>query len=342
MCVCAYAYVRANIDVPPAALLELNLFLRPSPSQTSILSALKGCIGDDRFDKLDKKGGGGSAACVVGGPSRPQGGMGSQTTEGEGFDVGVLIAGKEEEDEGEGGEERKAEEEELEEDAGDASCREDVELMTDNNGNPVIGNGDYRDVGASPLPGNGREAIFEGNEGGTGRSASRSVSSRGKRQLTIIDFKLLSSLCLHPCVFAAKLLEHGSGLRKEMRERLLSVQPSYYLPDTPMKGKGIRGKRNNGDTYHFIDANNGNNSDAGVCRENRVTAGNQAGVHIGMRRGKHSWQRIQQDKGVEVSPKLQVLVEIVRAAVEMREKVLVFAEEHVHMALAVRALCHSL
>ena len=42
---------------------------------------------------------------------------------------------------------------------------------------------------------------------------------------------------------------------------------------------------------------------------------------------------------MELSPKLQVLVEIVRAAVELGEKVVVFAEEHAHLKMAVEAIC---
>ncbi|GJP83680.1 hypothetical protein CLOP_g13808, partial [Closterium sp. NIES-67] len=157
-----------------------------------------------------------------------------------------------------------------------------------------------------------------------------SSASSAEWQLSMIDLKIVGSLCVHPCAFAWKLNRGIRGMPQAMHA-MRSFQPSALCASgrVGLEGQGALGGSPPKASSDKMGAGKGMNGEPQFLERNREALSAM-------------WGAIERQQGAEVSPKLAAMVAIVRQAVRLGEKVVVFAEEHVHLDLVVGLLCHAM
>ncbi|CAI5976468.1 unnamed protein product [Closterium sp. NIES-65] len=156
----------------------------------------------------------------------------------------------------------------------------------------------------------------------------------------MIDLKIVSSLCVHPCAFAWKLNRGIRGMPQAMLAMRQFQPPAPAAPAAAgaagAAGGGEGGKSLGGSPDAAGGSKVQGKSRGGVVQnEVRCLERNREALSP-------AWAAMEEQQAVQLSPKLAAVVAIVRTAMLMGEKVVVFAEEHVHLDLVVGSLCHAL
>ncbi|CAI5931955.1 unnamed protein product [Closterium sp. NIES-65] len=156
----------------------------------------------------------------------------------------------------------------------------------------------------------------------------------------MIDLKIVGSLCVHPCAFAWKLNRGIRGMPQAMLAMRQFQPPAPAAPAAAgaagAAGGGEGGKSLGGSPDAAGGSKVQGKSRGGVVQnEVRCLERNREALSP-------AWAAMEEQQAVQLSPKLAAVVAIVRTAMLMGEKVVVFAEEHVHLDLVVGSLCHAL